>query len=137
LIPRLRRWERFWRDEYALSPDDCVRPGAGPPDRAGDADLVQDGDELRTVSGLPRSELEGEGQALRHTGQMRLGGQSAAGTPQVSSGESGPAATPYASSFFPLRVQLPVLFLAGAPFSAAAFSNASRILGSMIIPAAS
>ena len=61
----------------------------------------------------------------------------AAGTSQVSSGESGPAATPHASSFFPLRVQLPVLFLAGAPFSAAAFSNASRVSGSTIIPAAS
>jgi hypothetical protein len=116
---------------------DCVGPGAGPADRAGNADLVQDGDELRTVSGLPRSDLELEGQALRHTGQVRLGGQSAVGTSQVSSGESGPAAAPHASSFFPLRVQLPVLFLAGAPFSAAAFSNASRISGSTIIPAAS
>src|SRR4051812_30331616 len=95
---------------------DCVWPGAGPADRAGDADLVQD--ELRTVPGSPRSDLEREGQALRHTGKVRLRGQSAAGTSQVGGGESGLAATPHASSFFPLRVQLPVLFLAGAPFSA-------------------
>jgi hypothetical protein len=89
------------------------------------------GPRTRTSRGLAAkvAQLEGESGKARTVIEVR-------GTLR-SAGSARPAATPHASSFFPLRGYLPVLFLGGAPFSAAAFSAASRISGSVIIPAAS
>src|SRR6266699_511873 len=58
-------------------------PGAGPAlARAGDADGLHQGDELRAVAVLARGQQAGERPAAPVSGQVNLGGKPAAGTAQ-------------------------------------------------------
>jgi hypothetical protein len=63
---------------------DRVGAGARPAHRAADLDAPQDGDELRTVGGLPGGEHEGQRTAAPLGRQVHLAGQPSPRTPQGS-----------------------------------------------------
>ena len=113
---------------------DRVRPGAGTADRETDPYLVQHGDELRAVGGLPRGERKDERPALAVGGDVDLAGLPTPRTPQQGGLQTEFAASPDASAFgFDVGL-LPDLSLAAAPFdraflSSAASSRASRSSG--------
>lgn len=125
---------------------DRARPGAGTADRQADANLVQYGDELRAVRGLPGGQDERQRPAPAVGSEMDLAGQPATGPAEQSLFQTEPVSPADASALFPLRgvsVVLPVVFRLAAPFfracscSAAASSRASMTSSPTSVPAAS
>jgi hypothetical protein len=79
----------------------CGRAGARPADRTGDADVVQDGDEVRAVGGLPRGEHEGQRQPGRVDPGMDFAAQPASGSAEPGSLCPGLTASPRGATILP------------------------------------
>ena len=146
LIRRLRRWARFPRDEYALSPATASGRMRGRPTGPRTQYLLQGGDELRAVRCLACGQDERQRAALAVGGEVDLAGLPASGTSEEDGLQPEFPPTPDASSFFQRGITfglLPVLLFEAAPFdpafpsSAAAFFRAVTTPSSRCIPAAS